>query len=92
MNTVIVLGKLISFANRTEDNILVKTMVIEVPRPFANSNGEIENDYFNVELWRGLSEMISENLPLNSTVAIKGRLQSQGTNCIIIAEKLTFLH
>ncbi len=92
MNIILIVGKLISFVKNDDDNILTRTIIIEVPRPFANSNGETENDYFHVELWRGLSEMINDNLPLNSTVAIKGRLQSKGEKNIIIAEKFTFIN
>ncbi len=92
MNTVVILGRIISFGDKSQDNVLVRTMIIEVPRAFANSEGEVENDKFTVEFWRGISEMIIETLPLNSIIAIKGRLQSdKNGNCIIIAEKVTFI-
>lgn len=91
LNTVIILGRIISFGDKSQDNVLVRTMTVEVPRPFSNSDGVIENDQFIVEFWRGISDMIIDNLPLNSVIAVKGRLQSDKGYSIIIAEKVTFI-
>ena len=49
LNTVIILGRIISFGDKSQDNVLVRTMTVEVPRPFSNSDGVIENDQFIVE-------------------------------------------
>ncbi|MCF0110669.1 MAG: single-stranded DNA-binding protein [Erysipelotrichaceae bacterium] len=49
-------------------------LILKVERPFRESNGEYANDYFTVELWRGIAEQTRDVCRLHDVIAVKGRM------------------
>lgn len=75
-------------------------MKIKVTRPFANSEGQYEDDELAITLWRGIAQTTAEVASIGDLVAVKGRIQSRSFEgkdgaihlaYDIIAEKVSFL-
>lgn len=100
---------LIAFVGQIAEVPVVKTssagnkfasMVIRVPRSFANSEGIREQDDLTFTLWKGIAETACEVSRAGDQVAIRGRLQShvfegkdglQHRSYDLIAEQVSFL-
>lgn len=56
LNFMVLVGKVkeIPEIRLTAAGTKIATMLLEVDRGFRNSNGEYDQDVFNVVLWRGL--------------------------------------
>ncbi|MFV0380213.1 MAG: single-stranded DNA-binding protein [Anaerorhabdus sp.] len=84
---------------KTNSGTITASLIIEVDRNFRNSSGQIEQDIFSVQVWRGIAEECCNICKVNSIVAIRGRLNSRINstetstfyNTDIIAEKVTFI-
>ena len=103
INTFIVEGKLkeISDLKETEKGIKYAHIILSVERNYRNSEGLYDEDLIEIELWRGIAEVCSENSKLNDYVSIQGRIQSsqlktnEGKSFLaykFIAEKVSFLY
>lgn len=102
INTFIVEGKLkeISEVKETDKGIKYAHITLSVERNYRNSEGQFDDDLIEIELWRGIAEICSENSKVNDYVSIQGRIQSsqlktnEGRSFIaykFIAEKVSFL-
>lgn len=102
INTFILEGKLkeISEIKETEKGIKFARIALSIQRNYRNSEGVYDEDLIEVELWRGIAEVCSENAQINDTMSIQGRIQSsqlktnEGKAFIaykFIAEKVSFL-
>ena len=58
LNFMVLVGKVkeIPEIRLTAAGTKIATMLLEVDRGFRNSNGEYDQDVFNVVLWRGVAE------------------------------------
>ncbi|MDI9540104.1 MAG: single-stranded DNA-binding protein [Bacillota bacterium] len=63
---------------------------IELNRNFQNKDGQYTKEQFEVRLWRGIHDTIRE-YPEGSLVCLKGRLENNDGNIIVIAEKITLI-
>lgn len=81
------------------DGRKVLNLVLAVVKPFKNTNGEYETDFFKVSLWEFIAEMVAEKFKKGSQIGIKGRLCSRkevlenGTNSYsidLIGERVVF--
>ena len=61
----------------TSDGRHVLNVTIAVQRPFRNSNGDYETDFFTITLWESMAEVAAENFKKGSTIGIKGRLSQK---------------
>ena len=102
LNFMVLVGKVkeIPEIRLTAAGTKIATMLLEVDRGFRNSNGEYDQDVFNVVLWRGIAETCADLLRPGSVVAVKGRLQAHNSepkegqmyyNAEIVAEKVSFI-
>ncbi len=102
LNLMVLVGKVkeIPEIRLTAAGTKIATMLLEVDRGFRNSNGEYDQDVFNVVLWRGVAETCADLLRPGSVVAVKGRLQAHNYepkegqtyyNAEIVAEKVSFI-
>ena len=69
MNVFCIVGQIEKLPVLKETSTGLKTCEVElkVIRPFSNSEGEFENDYITVEVWRGLAETIdNDNLKITN--------------------------
>ena len=68
-----------------------RLMTIAVQRNFQNSEGDYDQDIFEVLLWRGISEEISERCRIGDVISLRGRIQSVDQKIMIIAEQVNLL-
>lgn len=79
LNKVILIGNLTKDPELSETSSGVKfcKFGIAVNRPFANSDGEREVDFFNITTWRGQAETCARYLIKGKKVCIVGSLQNR---------------
>lgn len=101
INNVILIGRIVEALQLRETTSGNKyaTVVLEITRPFKNSNGIYDNDRISVTLWKGIAEMANDVCKIGDMLGVKGRLQ---TYCVekeshtyynyeIIAEHIAFM-
>jgi single-strand DNA-binding protein len=102
LNSVVLIGNLARDPDLryTPSGVPVCTLRLAVSRNFANQQGEVETDFFNVVVWRNQAEKCAEYLTKGRQVAVTGRLQSrswetpdgQRRNTVeIVADRVVFL-
>ena len=102
MNKVIFIGNLTKDAELAQisSGISVCRFTLAVSRPYADTNGNRETDFFNCTAWRGLAETIGKYCKKGNKVAISGSIQlrnyvdNQGINrqaVDIIVQDVEFL-
>jgi len=101
LNNVVLIGKVIELPVCVKDESGAKktTLILEIERPFKDSDGLYHTDCFRVQLWKGIADQIVEFCTIGSLIALKGRLEAFVSNCDmcdgreyeVIAEKVTFL-
>ena len=91
MNVFIMIGKVKEVLSDNKNDLLNKDIIIEVTRPYSDSEGQVINDLFKIRLWRGLSETISDNINKNINIFIKGRIEIENQQTIIIAESVQII-
>ncbi len=103
MNNVCLIGIVKNKPEITETSkgTKVAKILIEVERNFPNSNGVLESDLYQIQLWRGIAEQFKDCITPGMHVGIKGRLSannwetSTGNKMYsteIIAEHISFIH
>ncbi|MBR5290232.1 MAG: single-stranded DNA-binding protein [Erysipelotrichaceae bacterium] len=103
MNTVCLIGKVKNKPEiiETSKGSKVAKILLDVNRNFPNSNGVIESEVYQVQLWRGIADQFKDCINPGMTVGIKGRLtannwETSAGNKIysaeIIAEHISFIH
>lgn len=103
MNIVAFVGQIVDSPKLRESQQGNKfaTMVVRIPRSFANSEGVYEQDDVSFTLWKGIAETTTNIAKEGDQVAIKGRLQSHAYETSdgsprlgydLIAEHVTFLN
>lgn len=63
---------------------------IELNRNFQDVDGQYQKERFKVRLWRGMHDTIREDAE-GSLVCLKGRLENDNNEVIIVAEKITII-
>ncbi len=85
LNQLNLVGRIIEI--NSED----RTVTLAVPRSFKNAEGEYETDYIECKMYREQFNPFSEFCVLGDIIGIRGRVQSNGKNLEIVAEKVTFV-
>lgn len=101
LNNVIIVGRL------TKDPTVLESekghkrsfIVVAVPRPYKNVDGNYETDFIKCTLWNVVAEHTCEYCKKGDVVGIKGRIQTSTYekdgetkySTDIIAERITFL-
>ena len=102
MNKVYLIGNLTRDPelSETATGVAFCRFAVAVNRPFTNSDGNREVDFFNVIVWRGLAENCGRFLKKGSKVAVVGSLQNRAyedkegvkrTATDIVASEVEFL-
>lgn len=73
------------------------SMIVQTDRMFRNEDGSLDEDFFFVEVWRGIAEEVRDCCQIGTVVAIRGRMVSKkredgSYDCHIIAEHVTYPH
>lgn len=92
LNQLVLVGRLTKDVEVKEiGDKKVSTVVIAVPRPFKNADGEYETDFIACNVWNGIAENMAEYCKKGDLLGVKGRIESKDNNIYIVAEKVTFL-
>ena len=77
MNKVFFIGNLTKDAeiNQTSSGVSVCRFTLAVSRPYADTNGNRETDFFNCTAWRGLGDTIGKYCKKGNKVAVTGSIQ-----------------
>lgn len=86
MNQVIVVGRIVKIESAEKT-----TVTIAVSRAFKNADGEYETDFLPIVLWGAASETTVEYCKQGDIIGIRGRVQSEDSKVVLIADKVTFL-
>lgn len=94
MNFVQIVGTINKMPERLETSTADKYSVIYigVVANFREPDGTFRIDTFKVRLWRGMSDIVVDRCVPGVMLAVKGRMESDGENYIIVAENVEFLH
>ena len=100
MNVFCLVGNVVELPvlKETTSGVKTCTLKIEVERPFANSDGIIENDIIGIEVWRGLAQTLCNVCVQGDLISCKGRIASRSVekdgrtfyNYTFVAEKVSF--
>ena len=79
MNKVILIGNLTRDPDygETQSRISFCNFSIAVNRPYNDSNGERQTDFFNIKTWRGQADNCAKYLRKGSKVGVVGSLQTR---------------
>ena len=88
LNQVVLVGRLINEVEAKENEYFTK---IAVSRGYKNENGEYDTDFVSIRLSKIIGDSISNYFKKGDLIGIRGRIESENDNIIIIAEKVTFL-
>lgn len=102
LNQIILVGRIAQDpeAKDTESGKVVSNLRLAIQRNYKNENGEYDTDFFNVTLWNGLAQNVSEYCKVGDIVGVKGRIQNnvyekdneeKEYKITIVAEKVSFL-
>lgn len=64
---------------------------IEVISNFREGEGNFRHDIFTVRLWQGATNAMYDYMRINALIAIKGRLEFDEGDILIIAESFEYL-
>lgn len=100
INNVVITGKIVEMPKirETANGIRYANMLLEVARPFRNSNGGFDSDRILVTLWKGITETVNDVCKIGDLLGIKGRLQTYSVeretqtyyNYEVMAEYISF--
>lgn len=101
LNHVTMMGRLTADPELryTQSDIPVTSFRIAVDRNYADQEGEVKTDFFDVTAWRGTAEIVCKYFTKGRMIAIDGRLETQswqdrdGNNRVsvgIVAESVFF--
>ena len=96
LNHVVMIGKVFSMPVEKKDKKGNRqiSFILQVERPFAESDGSYQFDYVKVCPWKGIAEQMKELCTIESFIAIKGRLYTNhvdGKDLVVVAEHISFL-
>lgn len=101
INNVVLTGKVVELPKMRETATGIKyaNILIDVTRPFRNSNDEYDIDRVSVTLWKGIAETASRACKVGDYIGIKGRIQTYSVekenqtyyNYEIVAEYVDYL-
>jgi len=78
LNNVILVGRVVEDPKiiLLDTGYKVANLILAVQRPFRNENNEYDTDFFPVQTWMGLAEMICEYVGKGSIIGLKCRLST----------------
>ena len=79
LNHVTMMGRLTADPElrHTQSGIPVTSFRIAVDRNYADQEGEVKTDFFDVTAWRGTAEIVCKYFTKGRMIAIDGRLETQ---------------
>ncbi len=84
LNNFVIVGKISSIKSEEEKAILM----VNVPRPYKNVDGNYEDDLIKVLVMKNLSNTLNEYCKTDDVIGIRGKIQGEN---MLVAEKISFL-
>ena len=101
INNVVLTGRITELPKLRETSCGIKyeTILLDIVRPFKNSNGIYDSDKITVTLWKGIAETANEICKIGDMLGVKGRIQTYSVeketqtyyNYEIVAEHVSFM-
>ncbi|MCI8850357.1 MAG: single-stranded DNA-binding protein [Erysipelotrichaceae bacterium] len=101
INNVVLTGRITELPKlrETSSGIKYATILLDIVRPFKNSNGIYDSDKISVTLWKGIAETANEICKIGDMLGVKGRIQTYSVeketqtyyNYEIVAEHVSFM-
>jgi single-strand DNA-binding protein len=92
LNQIVLVGRMVEEVKIIEENEKkYGYMDLKIQRSYKNNEGIFEEDIIPVKLWGQVAENTCEYCKKGSIVGIKGRIENNNNELIIIADKVTFL-
>ena len=85
-NMVYLIGRLSTDIKENDSSIK-----LAVARQYKNENGEYETDFVDVKLFGTMLENTIKYIKKGDLIGVKGRLQVENNQLMVIADKLSFL-
>lgn len=89
LNQVVLVGRLVNDIEDKESENVVITLA--VGRSLKNENGEYDTDFIKILVRGIIAKNTAEYCKKGDILGVKGRIQSDGKEQVIVAEKITFL-
>ena len=83
LNQIVIVGRLY-------ENLDGNELVIVVPRTAKNNDKKLE-DIIKCNVWGNLADNVKEYCKKGDLIGIKGRIENNNDEIMIVAEKITFL-
>ena len=92
LNQIVLVGRMVEDVKIIEENEKkYGYMNLKIQRSYKNDEGIFEEDIIPVKLWGQVAENTYEYCKKGDAVGIKGRIENNNNELIIIADKVTFL-
>lgn len=88
LNSVSLVGRIVKTTYKINNKGYID---IEVKKPFTLEIGKEEFEKFSIQLWKGLEEMLDDEIFLNSLIAIRGRLIGQNNETYMVLAEIVEL-
>ena len=88
LNVVTIVGRV----TEIEDNENYTTIKIAINRRYKNEDtGNYDVDFIKCKINGKMSDNVKEYLSVGDIIGLKGRLESEGENIKLVADKISFL-
>lgn len=96
LNHVVLIGKVHSMPIEKKDKKGIReiSFVLQIERPFTESDGTYKYDYVKVAPWKGIALQMKDLCTVGSIVAVKGRFYCESVDVKdvhVIAENISFI-
>lgn len=92
LNQTILVGRIMKKSKLIEkNNNKICDIDLSISRNYKDNNGEYKNDIIKCRLFNKIAETASEYMKEGDLVGVKGKIRSDKSKTIVIAESLTFL-
>lgn len=89
LNQFNIVGRVVSIMGC--ENNSYATITLAVPRSYKNMNGEYDTDFIPVKVRETVAQKSLEYIASGDIVGVRGRIESENNNLMVVCEKLTFL-
>lgn len=92
LNQTVLVGRLVESPAIEKNKETRGTKIkLAIPRSYKNTEGEYDTDFITCLVWGGIAENVTEYCKKGDLIGVKGRLEQQDSNVVVVAEKITFL-
>jgi single-strand DNA-binding protein len=92
LNQTVLVGRIVEIPTIENNKETRSTKIkLAIPRSYKNAEGEYDTDFITCLVWGGIADNVTEYCRKGDLIGVKGRLEQQDSNVVVVAEKITFL-